>query len=196
MMILTTHNITAGISAVVGLAAGWLAPSPVSADEVNRQICDSTTAYVNRRLSSEETNNICEAFKSKVLLVVNTASRCGFTNQYDGLEKLYSNYKDRGLVVVGFPSNDFANQEPGTEKSIKKFCRLTYGVRFPMYAKTRVTGDDADPIYKALARAAGHSPGWNFHKYLIDREGQLVGSYSSSVKPRSDQLVEAIERLL
>lgn len=131
-----------------------------------------------------------------MLLVVNTASRCGYTYQYEDLEKLYAEYQDRGLVVVGFPSNDFANQERGKEKSIKKFCRLTYGVRFPMYAKTRVKGKDADPLYQTLASAAGQSPRWNFHKYLIDRDGRLAGSYNSSVEPRSDRLVDAIEQLL
>ena len=159
-------------------------------------ICGSDTSYVIRRLDSKEQDNFCETYKGKVLLVVNTASRCGYTYQYEDLEKLYAEYQDRGLVVVGFPSNDFANQEPGKEKSIKKFCRLTYGVRFPMYAKTRVKGKDADPLYQILASAAGQYPRWNFHKYLIDRDGRLVGSFNSSVEPRSNELVDAIEQLL
>jgi len=99
-------------------------------------------------------------------------------------------------LVVGFPSNNFGNQEPGKEKQIKIFCRLTYGVKFPMHAKTRVVGEDADPLYRLLARAAGQSPRWNFHKYLIDREGKLAGSFRSAVEPRSSALIEAIERLL
>lgn len=130
------------------------------------------------------------------MLVVNTASRCAFTDQYEGLEKLYSRYRERGLVVIGFPSNDFGNQEPGSEGSIKEFCRLTYGVRFPMYAKSRVSGDNADPFYRALAQAAGTPPRWNFHKYLIDRDGRLAGSYNSFVAPESDRLIDAIEGLL
>ena len=130
------------------------------------------------------------------MLVVNTASRCAYTDQYDGLEKLYANYRDRGLVVIGFPSNDFGGQEPGTEKVIKEFCRLTYGVKFPMYAKTRVTGEDAAPIYKALYRATNQPPRWNFHKYLIGRDGTVIGSYNPSTAPQSRTLTSAIERLL
>ena len=149
-----------------------------------------------RKLASEESVNLCDAYEGKVLLVVNTSSKCGNTPQYDGLEKLYSEYGEQGLVVLGFPSNDFANQEPGSESSIKSFCRLTYGVRFPMYAKTPVRGPAADPFYKALAEAAGTEPRWNFHKYLLDREGKLVGSYGSSTNPQSRQMIEAIESVL
>jgi glutathione peroxidase len=130
------------------------------------------------------------------MLVVNTASRCAYTDQYDGLEKLYKNYQDKGLVVIGFPSNDFAGQEPGTEKAIKDFCRLTYGVQFPMYEKSRVVGKEAAPIYQALYRATESAPRWNFHKYLIDRNGIVIESYGSSIEPQSKQLVGAIERLL
>ena len=99
-------------------------------------------------------------------------------------------------MVVGFPSNDFGNQEPGKEQSIKTFCRLTYGVKFPMYAKTRVKGQGANPLYRTLADAAGQSPSWNFHKYLIGRDGRLAGSFGSSVEPRSDTIVDAIEQQL
>lgn len=159
-------------------------------------ICSDNSSYSKRQLDSKRIDNLCETYRGKVMLVVNTASRCAFTDQYDGLEKIYSRYRDRGLVVLGFPSNDFGNQEPGSEVKIKKFCRLTYGVQFPMYAKSRVTGDDADPFYRALADAAGTPPRWNFHKYLIDRDGKLVGSYNSSVKPGSSILIQAIEGLL
>jgi glutathione peroxidase len=130
------------------------------------------------------------------MLVVNTASRCAFTDQYEGLEAIHAKYQDQGLAVIGFPSNDFGNQEPGSEVKIKQFCRLTYGVQFPMYEKTRVTGDNADPFYQALSQAAGKAPGWNFHKYLINRQGELVGSYSSFVDPQSSTLTDAIEGLL
>ena len=185
------------VSALAGLAGGLPVTTQATAGENHSQpICDGRSSYTSRRLDSERVDNLCETYKGKVLLVVNTASRCAFTDQYAGLERLYARYKHRGLEVVGFPSNDFANQEPGDEKSIKSFCRLTYGVQFPMYAKTRVQGGGADPFYKALADAAGQSPRWNFHKYLIDREGRLAGSYNSFIEPQSDKLTQAIEALL
>lgn len=184
------------ISVVAGLVAAIFMPAQSFAAESGSQICTQKSNFVNRRLDSDGEENLCEVYRGKVILVVNTASRCAFTGQYEGLESLYSEYKDRGLEVIGFPSNDFGNQEPGSEKSIKKFCRLTYGVEFPMYAKTRVKGDQADPFYKALSAAAGHSPRWNFHKYLIDREGRLAGSFSSFTSPQSKKLTAAIEQLL
>jgi len=189
-------KLSAFVTGGVLLASSWLASAQESTNQSSSIICGDTVSYVVRNLDSEEQVNFCEAYKGKVVLVVNTASRCGYTYQYEDLEKLYSEYRERGLVVVGFPSNDFGNQEPGKEKQIKTFCRLTYGVQFPMHAKTRVKGEDADPLYRSLARAAGQSPRWNFHKYLIDREGKLAGSYGSAVEPRSSALVEAIERLL
>ena len=189
-------GLSTGITGMLLLTASWLAPAQATADASRPQICGDEASYPVRKLASNEQVNFCDAYKDRVVLVVNTASRCGYTYQYEGLEKLYSEYRDRGLVVVGFPSNDFGNQEPGKEKSIKKFCRLTYGVQFPMHAKTRVKGQDADPLYQSLADAAGQSPHWNFHKYLIDREGGLAGSYGSSIEPGSDTLVDAIERLL
>jgi len=184
----------------LGLLAGLLASSLISvtvpAETGNNRICDDNSRFVKRRLDSDQRDDICQTYRGKVMLVVNTASRCAFTEQYDGLEKLYADYRERGLEVVGFPSNDFGNQEPGSEKTIKSFCSLTYGVRFPMYEKTRVKGDEADPLYKSLATAAGQSPRWNFHKYLIDRDGRLAGSFSSFVEPQSETLTQAIEKLL
>ncbi len=159
-------------------------------------VCNDNQEFSVRRLDSEQTENICQTYRGKVLLVVNTASRCGFTDQYADLEQLYADYRDRGLEIAGFPSNDFGNQEPGNESSIKSFCRLTYGVRFPMYAKTRVRGETADPFYKALADAAGTEPRWNFHKYLLDRDGNLVGSFGSSTNPQGRKMIEAIESVL
>jgi len=151
---------------------------------------------VVRTLNGKEEVNLNSAYHGKVVLIVNTASKCGFTYQYDGLEKLYAKYKDRGLVVLGFPSNDFANQEPGNEQEIQQFCRLTYGVKFPMFAKTRVRKQFANPLYQRLGEAAGEYPAWNFHKYLLNRDGKLVASYSSFTKPESKKLVERIESLL
>jgi glutathione peroxidase len=149
-----------------------------------------------KRLASSEQVNLCEAYSGKVLLVVNTASKCGNTPQYDGLEKLYEEFGERGLVVLGFPSNDFMGQEPGTEEEIQEFCRLTYGVEFPMFEKTRVREDDAHPFYAALADAAGTYPTWNFHKYLIGRDGRLLAEFSPRTQPSDPKLVGAVEQAL
>lgn len=188
-------RLSRAVSTLAGLAAALASPM-ANAAEAGAPICGEGGRYDNRLLNSDRQEEFCEAHRGKVVLVVNTASRCAFTDQYAGLEQLYAEYRERGLDVVGFPSNDFGGQEPGTEASIKDFCRLTYGVRFPMYAKTVVKGEDANPLYRALADAAGHGPRWNFHKYLIDREGRLAGSYSSFVKPESKELRRAIEALL
>lgn len=147
-------------------------------------------------LNGTQAINLYDTYQGKVVLIVNTASECGFTPQYDGLEKLYAKYQDRGLVVLGFPSNDFANQEPGTEQAIQQFCRTTYGVEFPLFAKTRVRKNVADPLYQRLATLAGEYPAWNFHKYLLNRDGKLVASYSSFTRPDSEKLIKQIEALL
>jgi glutathione peroxidase len=152
--------------------------------------------YDARRLGGDDVVNLQSTYGGKVVLVVNTASQCAFTGQYEGLEALYTKYRDRGLVVLGFPSNDFGNQEPGTEEQIKEFCRLTYSVKFPMFAKTRVRKGDADPFFQGLGEAAGRFPKWNFHKYLIDRDGRLADDFLSFTSPQSDTVIEAIERLL
>jgi glutathione peroxidase len=149
-----------------------------------------------RRLASTEEVNLCEAYSGKVLLVVNTASKCGNTPQYDGLEKLYDQYGKDGLVVLGFPSNDFMGQEPGSEDQIEEFCRLTYGVEFPMFEKTSVKKENAHPFYAALAESSGNYPGWNFHKYLIGRDGVLISDFSPRTQPYDDKLVAAIEQAL
>jgi len=159
--------------------------------------CDSALLdHEFRRLASEETVNLCEAYSGKVILVVNTASKCGNTPQYDGLEKLYSEYGDEGLVVLGFPSNDFLGQEPGTEAQIEEFCRLTYGVDFPMFEKTTVKGDYANPFFVALADSAGTFPTWNFHKFLIGRNGELVSEFSPRTKPGDEKVVSALKAAL
>ena len=149
-----------------------------------------------RRLASEETVNIEEAYGGKVLLIVNTASKCGNTPQYDGLEKLYQEYGDRGLVVLGFPSNDFFGQEPGTEEEIQAFCRLTYKVKFPMFEKVSVRKGEAHPFYERLAAAAGTYPTWNFHKYLVGRDGRLISEFSPGTQPYDEDLVAQIEAAL
>jgi glutathione peroxidase len=143
----------------------------------------------------DEPTRLCQ-YEGKVLLVVNTASRCGNTPQYEGLEKLYRRYKDKGLVVLGFPANDFAGQEPGSNKDIADFCQLNYGVSFPMFSKTGVTAKNANPLYAGLAERTGRRPQWNFHKYLIDRKGEAVQSFENNVQPNDAKFVASIERLL
>jgi glutathione peroxidase len=149
-----------------------------------------------RRLAGDEVINLCEAYRGKVILVVNTASKCGFTGQYEGLEALYRKYRDQGLVVLGFPSNDFMNQEPGNEEEIQKFCRLTYAVEFPMFEKVSVKKGSATPLFERLAAAGAPYPKWNFYKYLIDRNGNYVDYFASITGPDSDKVVKAIEQLL
>ncbi|MFM9889671.1 MAG: glutathione peroxidase [Rickettsiales bacterium] len=137
-------------------------------------------------------------FKGKVLLVVNTASECGFTPQYEGLEKLYETYKDKGLVVLGVPSNDFGGQEPGDSAQIAHFCKLNYGVTFPMAAKEVVSGHGAHPFYAWASDTLGFgtAPKWNFHKYLIGRDGKLVDYFNSTTAPDADRLTKAVEAAL
>jgi glutathione peroxidase len=140
-------------------------------------------------------------FKGKVLLLVNVASRCGYTPQYDGLEALYEKYKARGLVVLGFPANNFGGQEPGTNAQIKDFCERTYHVKFPMYAKVSVKGADQTPLYKFLtSTAANPSTGgeiqWNFTKFLVDRNGKVIQRFESAVEPQSTEVIAAIEKAL
>ncbi|WP_419421354.1 glutathione peroxidase (plasmid) [Legionella sp. D16C41] len=137
-------------------------------------------------------------FKGKVLLIVNTASKCGFTPQYAGLEKLYQEYRNKGLVILGVPSNDFGGQEPGSEQNIADFCHINYGVSFPMTAKETVSGKQAHPFYRWAKQKLGFgsSPKWNFHKYLINRKGELITFYYSTTKPDSPRLIKTIEKAL
>lgn len=149
-----------------------------------------------RALAGDDSVNLCETYADKVVLVVNTASKCGNTPQYDGLEKLYQQYGEDGLVVLGFPSNDFMGQEPGTEAEIQEFCRLTYGVKFPMFEKVTVKGDNAHPFFEQLHAASGTYPTWNFHKFLIGRDGKLIEQFSPRTQPNDQSLVSAIEAAL
>jgi len=139
-------------------------------------------------------------YKGKVILLVNVASRCGFTPQYSALESLYEKYKDQGFVILGFPANNFGGQEPGTNSEIKNFCTLKYNVTFPMFAKVSVKGDDCTPLYQYLTQQANPAVvgdiKWNFTKFLVDRSGKVVARFESPVKPDSPEVVEAIERLL
>ena len=139
--------------------------------------------------------DLCQ-YAGKVVLVVNTASYCGFTKQYEGLQSLYDQYQSKGLVVIGFPANDFGKQEPGSNAEVADFCERTYKVKFPMMAKTSVVEGTANPLYAALATATGQRPKWNFHKYLIGRDGLPAASFGSRVEPLSPELTAEIEKLL
>ena len=158
--------------------------------------CAPALDFEMRRLAGDETVRLCDAYQGKVILAVNTASKCGFTGQYESLEALYREYGERGLVVLGFPSNDFANQEPGSEKEIRDFCRLTYSVEFPMFEKVQVKKGAAAPFFEYLAAETGVYPEWNFYKYLIDRDGKVVEVFPSRTGPESEKMIQAIERLL
>jgi len=142
-----------------------------------------------------------EQFKGKVMLIVNVASKCGFTPQYEGLQKIYMQYKDKGLVVLGFPANNFMNQEPGTNEQIKQFCSLNYNVTFPMFSKISVKGKDIAPLYQYLTsketnpQFAGEIS-WNFNKFLVDRSGKIIARFGSRTKPESEELIQAIEKAL
>jgi glutathione peroxidase len=165
------------------------------ATRVDAADCPPLLQHSFNQLQTGQSQSLCQ-YQGKVLLIVNVASKCGYTPQYEGLESLYRKYRDRGLVVVGFPSNDFGGQEPGTNKEIAEFCRTTYGVQFPLYEKTTVTELARNPLYLDLVRATGQKPKWNFHKYLVDRNGNVVASYVSDVEPQSREIVSRIESLL
>ena len=154
--------------------------------------CPALLNHTFPRLQDEKPQSLCQ-YSGKVILVVNTASYCGFTPQYKGLEALHNKYKDKGLVVLGFPSNDFA-QEKANNQEIADFCESTFGVKFPMFTKTSVTGDSAAPFFKQLAKDPGQRPKWNFYKYLIGRDGRLIDSYNSLTNPDSKGLTQAIEK--
>jgi glutathione peroxidase len=169
------------------------AATPPAADSA-AAACPALLQHTFARLQDEKPQSLCQ-YGGRVLLVVNTASFCGFTPQYEGLEALHARYRERGLVVLGFPSNDFA-QEKGSNKEIADFCENTFGVKFPMFAKTAVRGSDANPLFRQLAAQTGKAPLWNFHKYVIGRDGKVVAQYSSLTKPDDPALVRVLEQQL
>jgi glutathione peroxidase len=172
------------------------ASTPSANSESSAQLpCPALLKHSFNRLQDETPQDLCQ-YAGKAVLIVNTASYCGFTSQYEGLEAVYRQYKDKGLVVLGFPSNDFGKQEPGTDKEIADFCYNTYAVKFPMFSKSSVRGDGQNALYAQLAKATGQTPQWNFHKYLIDRAGKVVRSFDSDVKPQSQAMTSAIEKIL
>lgn len=185
------------IAAAVAVAYGYgliLNPTPI--EPVNAA---SVYDFTMKDIDGNEVK--LDAYKGKVLMIVNTASRCGYTPQYEGLQKIYEQYKDRGFVVLVFPANNFMGQEPGTEKEIKEFCTLKYNVTFPMFSKISVTGTDQHPLYGYLTNKATNPdfPGdisWNFNKFLIDKNGKVVGRWGSKDKPEDEALTKAIESWL
>ena len=169
-------------------------PSAVASAAGASLACPAILSHQFPRLQDDAPQNLCQ-YAGKVVLVVNTASFCGYTKQYEGLEALFAKYQKKGLVVLGFPSNQF-EQEPGSAKEIADFCFNTYGVKFPMFAKTDVAGPKKNAFYTQLSKATQAEPKWNFNKYLIDRRGNVVAHYPSQVEPQSKTLVSALENAL
>jgi glutathione peroxidase len=184
--------LTAGVAMAPAQAAEPVAPAPAPA--AHPASCPAVLNHTFKRLQDEAPQDLCQ-YAGKVVLVVNTASYCGFTKQYEGLEKLYAKYGSRGLVVLGFPSNDF-RQEDADAKKIAELCYNTYGVKFPMFSTTVVSGNAANPLYATLAKTTGNQPKWNFNKYLIDRSGKVLDYFPSKVTPEDPELVGKIERAL
>ena len=191
-----------GLASLAGLLTAFLLASPVSASDPSDLSSEKVTArspldFEARRLGGGSES--LGRYRGQVLLLVNTASQCGFTPQYEGLQALYDDYRARGFNVLGFPSNDFGAQEPGSEAEIGAFCRANYGVDFPMYGKVRVLGDDAHPLYaylEGIPQPLGGPVKWNFEKFLVDRQGRVVTRFPSRVKPLAPQMLAEIERLL
>lgn len=183
------HVIETALLLLALLAAGPVAAAPSCPALLDRKV---------PRLQDEKPQNLCQ-YAGQVVLVVNTASFCGFTPQYTSLEALYARLRPRGLVVLGFPSNDFGAQEPGSAKEITDLCENTFGVKFPMFVKSRVltsASGAANPLFAELEQRTGQPPKWNFHKYLISRDGQTVSSHTSQVDPLDPAFVRQVEKLL
>ncbi|MEZ8027159.1 glutathione peroxidase [Enterovibrio norvegicus] len=177
------------MKAMMMIGIGWLCMSNLAF----AASCPDILKGSQRKLNSTDTVNLCEAFQGKTLLVVNTASQCGFTSQFDQLETLYQQYKDQDFAVIGFPSNDF-NQDRGGEEASAKVCYLDYGVTFPMMARSNVRGNGANPVFAEITRQAGVEPRWNFYKYLINPNGDVVATFPSSVSPLSPNLLSVIKK--
>ena len=157
--------------------------------------CPPLLQHSFERLQDDKPQSLCQS-SGQVVMVVNTASYCGFTPQYEGLEKLHAQYAKRGFTILGFPSGDFGNQEKANNKEIAEFCFNTYGVKFPMFAKSSVVGHTANPLFVELAKATSQPPKWNFHKYLIDRDGRVVAAFPSAVTPLDRRVTDRVEELL
>jgi glutathione peroxidase len=183
---------TLALPAAPALAAD--APAKAAPAAVSISACPAVLQHEFNSLITDKPVSLC-SFAGKVVLVVNTASNCGYTPQYKGLEALHKRYKDKGLVIIGFPANDFGQQEQGSNKQIAAFCEENYGVSFPMFEKL-TTPIGQNVLYKELISATGEAPKWNFHKYLIDRNGKVLASFPSAVEPGSARMVKAIDAAL
>ena len=188
----TLNTVSFFIRSVLLIAACW--GGNALAEAAKPGACPAVLQHTVERLQDEKPQNLCQ-YAGKVVLVVNTASFCGFTPQYKSLEELHARYKDKGLVVLGFPSNDFS-QEPENNKKIADFCENTYGVKFPMFSKTTVRGSDASPLFKQLTKLTDTAPKWNFYKYLISRDGQKVQSFNSTTDPLSKGFLSEVDKLV
>ena len=178
---------------IIHLFGLWVTLSATSAFAAGT--CPPVLNHTVEPLTGGKAQSMCQ-YEGRVVLVVNTASECGYTGQYEGLQALYKKYADRGLVVLGFPSNAFGGQEPGSNKKIAEFCQANFGVTFPVFAKVETIPLSKDPVFASLVVATGAAPKWNFHKYLIDRSGKRVESFESGVEPQSAQFVQRIEALI
>lgn len=193
----TALLVCGAVSAIaVASAADRVTAQPAKAASARDAAAPDLLDHAFRPLAGKTEVHLGKTYRGKVLLVVNTASKCGFTPQFDGLEALHARLSPRGFAVLGFPSGDFAGQEYADETQIRQFCRLTYGVKFPMFQKVTVVGDGAAPFYRALAEATGKPPKWNFHKYLIGRDGKVAAVFDSRTAPDAVELQAAIERAL
>ena len=186
------HRLASILASLALMTMLATAAAPTTAAEPD---CPALLRHSFNSLQTGQPQSLCQ-YKGKVLLIVNTASYCAFTGQYEGLEALYRKYRDRGLVVLGFPSNDYGAQEPGSNKEIAEFCRTTYGVEFPMFEKTTGVRVAATPLYTELIAKTGQAPKWNFHKYLVDRNGKGIESFGSTVDPAQQAFVATLERML
>ncbi len=194
------------LKAIVGILALVLAGGALLYSRLDVRASDKApigprteaTVYGFTLPLNDGTPKALKDYEGKVLLIVNTASKCGFTPQYEGLEKLYETYKDKGFVVLAFPSNDFLGQEPGSDVEIAQFCRLNYGVTFPVFKKSRVKGKDMNPLYRFLTKQSGFDGdiSWNFNKFLVDRKGRVVARFGSRTSPQDGDLVKAVEAAL
>ena len=185
------------VPALMGMVAwSWLVFGCLflSAAHAAAPSCPPVLQHTHLRLQDEKPQDLCQ-YAGQVVVVVNTASYCGFTPQYKGLEALYSRYKTKGLVVIGFPSNDFS-QEPDNNQKIADFCENTYGVKFPMMAKTPVRGPQAAPLFQQLAQKTDTTPKWNFYKYIISRDGREIKAFNSMTGPTDRAFVAEVERML
>jgi len=181
------------VAAVVLLYGYGMILNPTPSEPVN---ASSVYDFTMKDIDGNDVK--LDAFKGRVIMIVNTASKCGYTPQYEGLEAIYEKYKDRGFVILGFPANNFMGQEPGTEKEIKEFCALKYNVTFPMFSKISVAGRDQHPLYGFLTNKAtnpefGGEISWNFNKFLIGKDGKVVGRFATAVKPEDASVITAIE---